>query len=100
VGIEERRRKHRFPLALGLRYSGVAADKAPLSGVGQTTNISSSGLLFRCAEQLEVGSRLALDVNWPASHDDGELRFHIAGRVTRSTEAGVAVAFGYHSFAR
>lgn len=98
VAITDRRRKQRFPLARGLRYyTGSVADPSP-GGAGHTENISSSGLLFRCAENPEPGSRITLEVDMQENPGGEPLRLYISGHVIRSNSSGVAVQFSHCRF--
>jgi hypothetical protein len=60
----ERRLKVRFPVQLSLRYRTLSGPRS--SGVGQTINISSGGLLIAAEEPLALaGRQLQIVIDWP-----------------------------------
>jgi hypothetical protein len=94
----ERRRRQRFPLELGLRYHAAAPASSAVTGMGRTENISSCGLLFRCAVNLEVGSHIALEVDLPETTSGEQVKLYASGHVIRSGPSAVAVVFGHSKF--
>ncbi len=75
----ERRVKSRYPLELNVRYQAIGA-AGPVAGVGQTVNMSSSGMLLACASNIPEGTRLKVFVEWPSLAGwDNALATHHAG---------------------
>ena len=90
----ERRQRHRFPLALRLRYHASSPASPSLTGTRHMENISRCGLLFRCVGNLELGSHIALEVDLARKPSGEQLKLYASGFVTRSDPSAVAVAFG------
>ncbi len=94
----ERRVKSRYPLELNVRYQTMGA-AGPVAGVGQTVNMSSSGMFLACASNLPEGSRLKLFIEWPSLlNGTTPLQLITVGTVVRSTEIGISVVFESYQF--
>jgi hypothetical protein len=94
----ERRLKSRYPLELNVRYQTVAATGA-LSGVGQTVNMSSSGMLLACASRIPEGTRVKTFVEWPSLlNGTTPLQLITVGTVVRATAFGVSIVFESYQF--
>ena len=94
----ERRVKSRYPLELNVRYQtlGVAT---PVAGLGQTVNLSSSGMLLSCANNIAEGTRLKIFVEWPSLlNGTTPLQLITVGTVVRCTAIGVSVVFESYQF--
>ena len=96
--VNERRVKSRYPLELNVRYQTMGA-AGPGAGVGQTLNISSSGMLLACASNIPEGTRLKLYVEWPSLlNGTTPLQLITVGTVTRCTQIGISVEFDSYQF--
>jgi hypothetical protein len=94
----ERRVKSRYPLELNVRYQTMGA-AGPGAGVGQTLNISSSGMLLACASNIAEGTRLKLFVEWPSLlNGTTPLQLITVGTVIRCTQIGISIAFDSYQF--
>jgi hypothetical protein len=94
----ERRVKSRYPLELNVRYQTMGA-AGPGAGVGQTLNISSSGMLLACASNIPEGTRLKLFVEWPSLlNGTTPLQLITVGTVVRCTHIGVSIMFDSYQF--
>jgi hypothetical protein len=73
-----------------------------LQGAGETTNISSSGILFRSGIKVPAGSSIRLEVDWPFRSNDqsGAVSLIGSGLVIRSRQSQIAVRVGHYDFAR
>jgi hypothetical protein len=94
----ERRVKSRYPLELNVRYQtlGVAS---PVAGLGQTVNLSSSGMLLACGNNIPEGTRLKIFVEWPSLlNGTTPLQLITVGTVVRCTAIGVSVVFESYQF--
>jgi hypothetical protein len=92
----ERRSSIRFPIQFRIRYQTVGRGRL-ISGVGQTVNISSGGLLVTSENDLSARSRLEVSIEWPPLLDGSvRLQMVIIGRVVRSEGSTFAVAFVRH----
>jgi hypothetical protein len=85
----DRRSSVRFQLEREIRYK-VGGKRGEESGVGQSINLSSSGVLFTTDRVLISGSRIELSISWPARlNDKVSLKLVARGRLVRF-EAGLA----------
>jgi len=95
---EERRLKIRYPIRLPVYYRTVGRSQH-LSGVGQTINISSSGLLFECRHTLQPGTRIEATLEWPSLLDQSiPLQLVTVGRIVRSEGSSCGMAFVQYQF--
>jgi hypothetical protein len=95
----ERRSKVRYPIRLSVRYRGLGR-LGGVVGVGQTLDLSSSGILVESRQQkVGVGSRLEVSVNWPIMLEGtSPLQVVVRGRVVRSEMFRFAVSFQVYQF--
>lgn len=94
----ERRVKSRYPLELNVRYQTMGA-AGPVAGVGQTVNMSSSGMFLACASNIPEGARLKLFIEWPSLlNGTTPLQLITVGTVVRCTEIGICVVFESYQF--
>ncbi|MGA2271175.1 MAG: hypothetical protein ABSH44_22125 [Bryobacteraceae bacterium] len=72
---------------------------AATSGVGQTLNIGSGGILFTTEERLPMGRLVELSVNWPVRLGGScPLQFVAVGKVVRSDPTRAAVRIERYQF--
>jgi len=94
----ERRVKSRYPLELNARYQSMGA-ASPAAGVGQTVNISSSGMLLACRSNIPDGTRLKVFVEWPSLlNGTTRLQLITVGTVIRRDLMGLSIAFESYQF--
>jgi hypothetical protein len=94
----ERRVKSRYPLELNVRYQTMG-EAGPGAGVGQTLNISSSGMLLACASKIPEGTRLKLFVEWPSLlNGTTPLQLITVGTVVRCTQNRISILFDTYQF--
>lgn len=94
----ERRAKSRYPLELKVRYQSMGA-AGPVAGVGQTVNMSSSGMLLTCGSEIQEGVRLRIFIEWPSLlNGTTPLQLITVGTVVRCTEIGVSIVFESYQF--
>ena len=94
----ERRIKSRYPLELNVRYQTLGGAH-PVAGLGQTVNLSSSGMLLACANNIPEGTRLKIFVEWPSLlNGTTPLQLITVGTVVRCTAFGVSVVFESYQF--
>jgi hypothetical protein len=83
----ERRKKARFPLHREVRYKLLEDNTIIAAGIGETMNISSSGVAFTIDQRLKPGSFIELSISWPVLLDQScPMRLIVFGRVQRSSE--------------
>jgi hypothetical protein len=94
----ERRVKSRYPLELNARYQTMGA-AGPVAGVGQTLNMSSSGMFLAGASDLPEGTRLKIFVEWPSLlNGTTPLQLITVGTVVRCTQIGISIVFDSYQF--
>jgi hypothetical protein len=97
--LSERRGNSRFPIQQDVHYRILGARSDPASGIGQTLNISSSGILFRTESPLTPGKHLEVSINWPAQLDGKcPLKLVARGWVKRCRGSQVAVEIEKYEF--
>jgi len=90
----ERRTKTRYPLRLSVRYRTRA-----FFGMGETLNVSSSGLWMACQHRLEPGARIEVCLAWPYLLNGGvPLQLALRGRIVRVAGAHCGIVFHEHQF--
>ncbi len=94
----ERRVKARYPLELNVRYQTLGRSN-PISGVGRTQNMSSSGAMVISPDKISEGVRLKLTVEWPSLlNGTTPLQLVTFGKVVRSSQEGFAIALEHYQF--
>lgn len=94
----ERRVKARYPVELNVRYQ-ILGLADTIAGVGQTVNMSSSGMLLACASNIPEGTRIKLFVEWPSLlNGTTPLQLITVGTVVRSMPVGMSVVFESYQF--
>jgi hypothetical protein len=95
----ERRQSIRFPIKSQLRWIVLNRKAGPLSGSGETVDVSSSGFAFRSDVPLPPGCRLQLDVEWPAELDGRiPMKLVVVGKVVRVDGRIVCVTIDKREF--
>lgn len=102
--LHERRSARRFPIELDLLYRATGKRDRRFSGSGKTTNISSTGILFRTEQDLEPDINIEASIAWPVRlQQNVPLKLRVRGRVVR-TEPGAAVLtiqqYAFHTAAK
>jgi hypothetical protein len=94
----DRRAKHRFAIERELRFK-VRDGERPMTGVGNTVDISSGGVAFRTVTQILPGSLIEISISWPVLLDDTCLmRLVVLGRVVRTRRQVVACTVDKYEF--
>jgi hypothetical protein len=95
----DRRGADRFPIRRELSYRLVGRKGVNLTGVGNTVNMSSSGVLFTTESRLFIGSSVEVSISWPAQLNSSiPLKLIARGRVVRSDDAGTAIEIQHTEF--
>src|SRR5205807_4083011 len=98
-GTADRRNTIRFPVCEELKYRVLHSKSAAQTGVGQTLNIGSGGILFTTEDKLPLGRQVEIAVNWPARLDGTcPLKFVAVGRVVRAEANQAAVRIERYEF--
>jgi hypothetical protein len=94
----ERRVKSRYPVELNVRYQ-ILGTAGSVAGVGQTVNMSSSGMLLACASNVPEGARIKLFVEWPSLlNGTTPLQLITVGTVVRVTAIAISIVFESYQF--
>jgi hypothetical protein len=97
--VPDRRGTSRFPVSEEVRYKLLHSRGLDVSGMGRTLNFSSGGILFTTEQQLPLGRRTEISVNWPALLGGTcPLKFVAVGRVVRSEASRAAVRIERYEF--
>lgn len=95
---KERRSRVRFPLTVQLDYRRRESTTRQ-TGTGQSVNISSVGVLFVAEQELALGERVELALEWPAPLEGVvPLRLCLFGRIVRVEGLQAAAAIDRHEF--
>jgi len=95
----ERRTNGRYPLREEASYREILSKSPASSGVGETLNMASGGILFTTRAKLPVGRTVEVAVNWPAKLGGTcPLKFVAVGRVVRSEDTQAAVRIQRYEF--
>jgi hypothetical protein len=94
----EHRAKSRYPLQLNVRYQTLGMAR-PVGGVGQSRNLSSSGVYITCDSNIREGTRVRVVIQWPSLlNGTTPLQLITVGMVVRREDAGLAIAFEGYQF--
>jgi c-di-GMP-binding flagellar brake protein YcgR len=95
----ERRSSERFAVAWQVRYSVLSQGKVEETGIGQTVNISSCGVLFSLDQGLRLGQLLELSISWPVLvNNKFRLKLVARGKVVRVEPGRVAMEIEQYEF--
>ena len=95
----ERRSSDRFPIAREVRYKVLNKKNSDEIGLGQTLNMSSTGVFFTAEHILLPGKRLELAISWPAQlNNQTALKLVARGRVIRFDEGRAAMEIQQYEF--
>ena len=96
---KEQRSGCRFPIRAGLRYQVFKDGSVIKSGIGQSINLSSTGILFDSLDELAAGWHVQLTIDWPARIDNRiALTFHVLGQIVRVSGRLTAATIVKHEF--
>lgn len=77
----------------------MEGERILVAGIGRTTSISSSSIVFECERPLPAGMLVELAVTWPVRLDNTvRLRLHILGRTVRAMGNFTAIDILRHEF--
>ncbi len=97
----DRRANRRYELMLGLSYEVIENGRVLADGCGQTTNVSSGGVLFTSDESIYPGVTVELHIQWPfAKKDQPPMELFVSGQVVRSNRELTAIRTASWEFRR
>ena len=95
----DRRQDRRYRIHLELRWKLIRRRRVLDTGVGQTVDLSSGGILFDPGRQLPVGLNVELAIQWPVLlRNEAPMQLIVSGRIVRAGQARTAVAMVQHEF--
>jgi hypothetical protein len=95
----DRRRDRRYGLHLDLRWKLIRRRRVLETGVGQTVDLSSGGILFASGRTLPVGLNVELAIAWPVLlRNEAPMQLIVSGRIVRAGANGTAVEMAQHEF--
>jgi hypothetical protein len=94
----ERRVKSRYPLHLNVHYQTLGTD-CRIGDIGQTVNLSSSGVLLTCSGNIREGDKVRAVIEWPSLLNGSiPLQLITVGIVVRRQGTRLAIAFEGYQF--
>ena len=94
-----RRDDRRYALRLAVKWKLIRRRRVLDSGIGQTIDLSSGGILFHAGREMPEGLNVELSITWPVMlHQVAPLQLVAAGRIVRATAADVAIVMTTHEF--
>jgi hypothetical protein len=95
----DRRRSIRFPIERELHYRTLDKRSRISTGIGETLNISSSGVLFTAEHTLAVGTRLEVSIGWLIRLMlRSRVRLIVQGTIVRTYERQLAMRIKRYEF--
>jgi PilZ domain len=95
----DRRQDRRYRIHLELRWKLIRRRRVLDSGVGQTIDLSSGGILFDPGRPLPVGLNVELSVSWPVLlRNEAPMQLIVSGRIVRAGQNRAAVSMSQHEF--
>jgi len=88
----DRRRNRRYELRLPVHYRVAEKGMMPRTGSGNTCDLSSNGLSFRCRRPLPIGAHIEMMVDWPSKYGDMyPIELQVTGFIVRTTGGRIGV---------
>jgi PilZ domain len=94
----EQRKARRFELKLPFEL--VRSGSQSTSKVGETCNLSSTGVLFAAEAQVSIGDPVEYMITLPTAPEMARVRIRCLGKVVRFADAGVAATLERYEFVR
>jgi hypothetical protein len=95
----DRREDRRYRIHLDLRWKLIRRRRVLDTGVGQTIDLSSGGILFDAGRQLPVGLNVELAISWPVLlRNEAPMQLIVSGRIVRAGHNRTAVSMAQHEF--
>ena len=95
----DRRDDRRYHLQLEVKWNLIRRRRVLDSGVGQTVDLSSGGILFDAGRRLPEGLNVELSIAWPVLlHNLAPMQLVASGRIVRTNGRHVAIQTVQHEF--
>jgi hypothetical protein len=96
----QRRGAKRYDIRLSLRYAVRRRGQQPITGTGQSINVSSSGLLFRADGRPVSGDSMIVALEWPTPGSAEPMFLVLSGHVVRSQGRTAALSISRNELLR
>ena len=95
----DRRQDRRYHLQMELKWKLLRRRRVLDTGIGQTIDISSGGILFDAGRPLPEGLDVELSISWPVLLNDVvPMQLAANGRIVRGNGGQVAIQTVQHEF--
>ena len=95
----DRRQDRRYALHLECRWKLIRRRRVLETGVGNTMDMSSGGMLFDAGRHLPEGLNVELSISWPVLlHSVAPLQLVVSGRIVRARGRMIAIRTVQHEF--
>ncbi len=95
----DQRAHRRYPISLSVDYKLLSKGRVERLGSGETLNISSGGVCFKCGDALPAGGSIELVMNWPFMLEGVcALKLVMRGRIVRRDGERIAIQAQQHEF--
>jgi hypothetical protein len=97
--VGDRREDRRYHLQLELKWKLIRRRRVLDTGIGQTIDVSSGGILFDAGCHLPEGLNVELSIAWPVLlHNVAPMQLVAAGKIVRCNGRQVAIQTMQHEF--
>jgi PilZ domain-containing protein len=98
TGLIERRSRLRFSFELRVGFRTLGRSY-PVTGMGRIVNMSSTGMLIACQQEVSPGTAVELNIDWPTRLDGRiPLQLVAVGTVVRREVFSFAVSLERYHF--
>ena len=95
----DRREDRRYGIHLEVKWQIIRRRRVLDTGMGNTVDVSSGGVLFDAGRHLPEGLNVELSITWPVLlHNVAPLQLVISGRIVRAKGRMVAMRAVQHEF--
>src|ERR1041384_1793672 len=95
----DRRQDRRYQLRLDLKWKLIRRRRVLDTGIGQTIDLSSGGIMFDAGRTLPDGLNVELSLTWPVLlHNVAQMQLVIFGKIKRSAGRMIAIQTVQHEF--
>jgi hypothetical protein len=95
----DRRQDRRYRIHLDVKWKLIRRRRVLDTGVGQTVDLSSGGILFDPGRPLPVGLNVELAISWPVLlRNEAPMQLIVSGKIVRGGQNRIAVAMVQHEF--
>jgi hypothetical protein len=93
LNLKDHRSNRRYPVDAVVEYAVVLPNRKVITGVGETVNLSSGGVLFQSEVPLPSGVAIELAIAWPARLESlAGMNLYVTGTTLRTQGNCTAVS--------